>query len=238
MDYFTELTAFAAGIILASVLIAPTPTIERSFDGTRNSSTYIAAVSNQGDGSLGKVDVKISPGDGSTLLNTDPFIETDTQISAKTAKKVAQEFTDETLNNKDTTYRFQIDGEYVGGPSAGAAMTLASIAAIENRSVPKDIAVTGTIREDGTIGRVGGILEKAEAAGRQNLNYFYVPSEQANITYYTKTVERDVLYPGLYTTDEEYEQKIFSVNNYTQTKYNMSTIEVSDIEELYNEVYE
>lgn len=236
MKYFTELSAFAAGIILASVLTGSTPTIDKPFDGSRSASTRIAAVSSQGNGSLGEVNVKVGPGEGSVLLNADPFIETDTQVSAKTARKVAQEFTGETLANMDTTYRFRIDGEYVGGPSAGTAMALATIAAIENRSIPENIAVTGTIREDGTVGRVGGILEKAEAAGRNDLEKFYVPQGQSNITYYTKTLERRVLYPGLYTTDTGYEEKTFSVNNYTQKRYNMSTEEVKDIQELYTEV--
>lgn len=238
MEYFNELTAFAAGIILASVLIAPAPSLERPFDGTRTASANIAAVSSQGSGSLGSVNVKIGEGDGSTLLNADPFIETDTQISAKTAKRVAEEVTGESLTNKDLTYRFQIDGEYVGGPSAGAAMTLSTIAAVEDRNVPENIAVTGTIRSDGSIGRVGGILEKAEAAGRNNLKTFYVPEGQSEITYYTQKLDRDIVYPGLYTSEVEYEERTFSVNNYTESMYNMSTKEVSDIEELYSDVFE
>lgn len=215
MEYFSELTAFAAGLILASILIAPTPTFETAFSGTRTALTNIAAVSSQGNGALGETRVKISPGDGSTLLNADPFIETDTQVSAKTAKKVAQEFTEDTLNNKDITYSFRIDGEYVGGPSAGAAMTLATIAAIENRSVPQDVAVTGTVRTDGSIGRVGSILEKAEAAGRNGLETFYVPEGQEQITYYTQRIDREIVYPGIYSPEVEYIQRTFSVNNYT-----------------------
>ena len=238
MEYFSELTAFAAGLLFASVLISPTPTFETAFSGTRAATTNIAAVSSQGNGALGEAHVKISPGDGSTLLNAGPFIETDTQASAKTAKIVAQEFTEDTLNNKDITYSFRIDGNYVGGPSAGAAMTLATVAAIENRSVPQNIAVTGTIRSDGSIGRVGGILEKAEAAGQNNLETFYIPEEQEQITYYTQRMDREVIYPGVYTPEVEYVQRTFSVNNYTQSEYNMTTKEVSSIDELYTDVFE
>ena len=61
-----------------------------------------------------------------------PFIETDTHVLAKTSKRVAEEVTEEALTNKDVTYRFQIDGEYVGGPSSGAAMTLGTVAAVED----------------------------------------------------------------------------------------------------------
>ena len=238
MEYFSELTAFAAGLLFASILIAPTPTFETAFSGTRTATTNIAAVSSQGNGALGEAHVKISPGDGSTLLNADPFIETDTQASAKTAKIVAQDFTEDKLDNKDITYSFGIDGEYVGGPSAGAAMTLATVAAIENRSVPQNIAVTGTIRSDGSIGRVGGILEKAEAAGQSNLETFYIPEGQEQITYYTQRLDREVIYPGVYTPEVEYVQRTFSVNNYTQSEYNMTTKEVSDMQELYTDVFE
>jgi uncharacterized protein len=224
--------------LFASILLAPTPTFETAFSGTRTATTNIAAVSSQGNGALGETHVKISPGDGSTLLNADPFIETDTQASAKTAKIVAQDFTEDKLDNKDITYSFRIDGNYVGGPSAGAAMTLATIAAIENRSVPQDIAVTGTIRSDGSIGRVGGILEKAEAAGQNNLKTFYIPEGQDQITYYTQRVDREVIYSGVYTPEVEYVQRTFSVNNYTQSECNMTTREISDIQELYTDVFE
>lgn len=238
MKYFTELTAFAAGMILASIMMAPAPSFEQSFEGTKTAETNIAAVSNQGSGSLGSVNVKIGPGDGSTLLNADPFIQTDTQVSAKTSKRIAEEFTNQTLTDKDITYRFSIDGEYVGGPSAGAAMSLATIAAIEDKQVPEDIAVTGTIRGDGTIGKVGGILEKARAAGRNDLEVFYVPPGQANITYYTRNVDRNEFYPGVYSSDIEYEKNVFSINNYTMERFNMSTKEVASIEELYRKVSE
>lgn len=237
MKYFTELTAFAAGLILASILMTPLPSLDTAFTGTRTASTHIVAVSSTGGGSLGAVNVKVSPGDGSVLLNADPFIQTDTQVSAKTAMQVAEGFTNHSLANKDLTYGFRINGEYVGGPSAGAAMTLATISAVENRSVPEEVAVTGTIRADGTIGRVGGILEKAEASGRKDLETFYVPEGQSEITYYERRVTRDTLYPGLYTPDVEYIPKTFSVNNYTQRKYNMTTEEVSDIEALYSRVW-
>jgi len=88
MKYFTELAAFAAGIILASIMMAPAPSFQTAFDGTRSAESNIAAVSNQGVGSLGSVNVKISPGEGSTLLNADAFIQTDTQVSAKTSRRV------------------------------------------------------------------------------------------------------------------------------------------------------
>ena len=66
MDYFSELTAVAAGLLFASILIAPTPTFEKAFSGTRTATANIAAVSSQGNGALGETHVKIGPSDGST----------------------------------------------------------------------------------------------------------------------------------------------------------------------------
>jgi Archaeal serine proteases len=117
-------------------------------------------------------------------------------------------------------------------------MTLATIAAIENKSVPQNIAVTGTIRSDGSIGRVGGIIKKAEAAGRNGLETFYIPDGQEKITYYTQRIDREPVYPGVYSPEVEYVQRKFSVNKYTQSEYNMTTREVSGISKLYSEVYE
>jgi uncharacterized protein len=232
--------AFGAGVLLTLLFLnLQPPTLqEEAFDGTREAETYIVAVSNQGEGALGKARVRIAPGDGSLLLNTDPFIETDTQLSARTAKAVAEELTGDDLRAKDVTYSFDIDGSFVGGPSAGAAMTIATISAIEDRTVDEKTAVTGTITREGRIGRVGGILEKAEAAGERGLDKFYVPEGQASITYFERQIVEEEVAPGLFTETVEYMPQKFSVDGYTERRYNMSTEEVSDIEELSEEMIE
>ena len=48
----------------------------------------------------------------------------------------------------------------IGGPSAGAAIAVATVAAIEGKNVSKDAVITGTIEEGGYIGEVGGVFEK------------------------------------------------------------------------------
>jgi hypothetical protein len=71
------------------------------------------------------------------------------------------------------------------------------------------------------------------------LNFgFQTPRVQANITYYTQRIDREIVYPGVYTPEVEYEQRTFSVNNYTREEYNMTTRQISSIEELYTEVFE
>ena len=48
----------------------------------------------------------------------------------------------------------------IGGPSAGAAIAVATVAAIEGKNVSKDAVITGTIEEGGYIGEVGAVFEK------------------------------------------------------------------------------
>jgi PDZ domain-containing protein len=81
-------------------------------------------------------------------------------------------------------YVFPIDVEItikrVGGPSAGLAFTLA----ILDRLSPgrllghERVAVTGTIELDGSIGPVGGVDHKAEAAIREGAKLFIVPPDE------------------------------------------------------------
>jgi predicted S18 family serine protease len=76
MEYIREISAFILGILVASIfLTAPVPELQQpSFEGSRSAETYIAAVSSSGQGVLGSVNVRITPGDGSLLLNANPFI--------------------------------------------------------------------------------------------------------------------------------------------------------------------
>lgn len=73
-----------------------------------------------------------------------------------------------------------IDTGKVGGPSAGLAFTLA----ILDRLTPGKLtggdrmAVTGTIELDGTVGPVGGVVHKTEAAISEGATVFLVPPEE------------------------------------------------------------
>jgi PDZ domain-containing protein len=78
-------------------------------------------------------------------------------------------------------YDFPVDVEIdtggVGGPSAGLAFTLAIIDDLTAGDLTggSDIAVTGTILGDGTVGEVGGTGQKAAAVRDQGLDLFLVP---------------------------------------------------------------
>ncbi|MDP2840904.1 MAG: S16 family serine protease, partial [Candidatus Methanoperedens sp.] len=66
----------------------------------------------------------------------------------------------------------------ISGGSAGAAMTLAAMAAMQDKTIRNDVFITGTIREDHTIGRIGAPRAKALAAKESGAVMFLVPAGQ------------------------------------------------------------
>jgi PDZ domain-containing protein len=72
-----------------------------------------------------------------------------------------------------------IDTGDVGGPSAGLAFTLAIIDDLTPGDLTggADVAVTGTINSDGTVGPVGGTGQKAAAVRAKGYDAFLVPSD-------------------------------------------------------------
>ena len=71
----------------------------------------------------------------------------------------------------------KFDFNDTGGPSAGLMMTLEIVAQLTGEDLSKgyQIAGTGTIAADGTVGQIGGIQYKLMAADREKADYFLVP---------------------------------------------------------------
>ncbi len=70
-----------------------------------------------------------------------------------------------------------VDTNYIGGPSAGLAMTLALIDQLSRTSITGGhvVAATGTIDTAGQVGDVGGVAEKTIAVERAGATVFLVP---------------------------------------------------------------
>ena len=73
-----------------------------------------------------------------------------------------------------------IDTDRIGGPSAGLSFTLALIDQLTpGELIPAaGVAVTGTILEDGSVGAIGALVQKAIAVKRSGARYFLVPVGQ------------------------------------------------------------
>ena len=196
---------------------------------------------NQAIGSLGEfayegvtmtAHVELREGIGRLLINTRPKIGMDLQTSANTAILIAENLTGRSLRNTDVilTVTAEREIEVVDGPSAGAAITVALVAAMRNQTIAPTVFITGTINPDGTVGKIGGVLEKALAVARFGGKRFIVPIGQTIAVTYR--AEESHPAPGLtiITTKPE------SVNLQEYLKkegYNIEILEASNITEAY-----
>jgi uncharacterized protein len=148
--------------------------------GEYESVVKVPAVDEDGNGVSTDLIVKVESGTGKTLVDINTLLFwVDTQNSIRMAKIVAENITNLNLDNYDVTYSINANASLIGGESAGSALAVATIAALENKKLREDVMITGTINHDGSIGPIGGILEKAKAAKDINANTFLVPLLQA-----------------------------------------------------------
>jgi uncharacterized protein len=128
--------------------------------------------------------VEVRPGNGKTLTNIEKLLFwIDTQFSIQTARDVAQNITNMDTKDYDLIYSLKTNATLIGGPSAGASLTVATVAALENKTLRSDVMMTGSVNPDGTVGQVGGILEKAKAAKELGAEIFLVPDGQGTQTF-------------------------------------------------------
>ena len=64
----------------------------------------------------------------------------------------------------------------IDGPSVGAISCLSILSWLDGRTLPTDFAMTGTILPDGTVGTVGGIAYKLEAAASNGVTRACIPA--------------------------------------------------------------
>jgi uncharacterized protein len=128
-------------------------------------------------------------GTGHVFVDTSPYTQVDLQGSARLAAMVASDVLGIDQRAYDFYYIIDISSPIIGGPSAGAALTMATIAAINNWTLDPEVVMTGMINPDESIGPVGGIPYKLEAAAAQNYTLFLVPEGQGIVTL-TKLVTR------------------------------------------------
>lgn len=146
----------------------------------RSATIQLAAVDNEGTGVLIPLIVELKPGTGKILMNIDnPSFIVDTQDSMRTAVREAARITSYDLSTTDLLFSLKTNISIVGGPSAGAAMTVASVSVILDKPLNGSVAITGTIEEGGAVGQIGGVLEKAQAAKKAGIALFLVPKGQS-----------------------------------------------------------
>ncbi|MBU2496840.1 MAG: hypothetical protein KJ767_02170 [Nanoarchaeota archaeon] len=148
----------------------------------------VPAIDRKGNGVSVVLSVEAEKGTGKTLIDIGSlYFFTDTQESILIAKKVASDYTGLNLNDYDLIYDIYAEADSIGGPSAGAALTIATIAALQNLKLEEDVMITGSILSNGGIGDVSSISAKALAAKQIGASIFLVPEEQSKeISYETQ----------------------------------------------------
>jgi uncharacterized protein len=200
----------------------------------RNVTVYAPAVSQTDTGYLGVIStitVTIQEnGSGRVFVDTLPLTDVDMQGSARLAVKVASALVSSDTkphinpSNCDFFFVIRTDSSMIGGPSAGAIMTVAVISLLENWTLDNKTVMTGMINPDGSIGPIGGIPYKIDAAHSVGATRFLIPKGQMT---YTETVTET-------TTGDGWTQIISrpitrNVSDYAHTNYGMEVFEVEDI---------
>lgn len=214
-------------ILFLLVLLSTSVIIQTDFAQARAQEIgllTVGEVNNQSVGGLATLRLEIRPGSGRVFIDSFPLTQLDTQISTRFGKQVACNFLQADCNSYDFFYTIRATTALVGGPSAGAATSVLTVAVLENIRLNPGVIMTGTINSGGIIGPVSGIEEKATAARNARYEAVLVPrwamfeENQTNISginvvpvstlsealfYFTNKdcslPERDIVVPEQYT---------------------------------------
>jgi uncharacterized protein len=202
----------------------------------RNVTVYAPAVASTDTGYVGiisTITVTIqSNGSGRVFVDTLPLAEVDMQGSARLAVKVAStlvendENCDVDPNSFDYFFVVRTSSPVIGGPSAGAIMTVATISLLENWEMDNETITTGMINPDGSIGPIGGIPQKIDAAYSAGATHFLIPYGQGT---YTEMVTTTEYVNGWLTTVTRPVTR--NIADYAMDNYGIVVDEVADINE-------
>ncbi|MBU2634653.1 MAG: hypothetical protein KJ674_05440 [Nanoarchaeota archaeon] len=194
----------------------------------------IPAVDQDGNGVSTDLLVEVLPGNGRTLVDIDNLLFwADTQNSIRMAKEVASNYTGMDLGGYDVIYHIQANASLIGGPSAGSAITIATVAALESKKLREDVMITGSVNHDGSLGPVGEITGKARVAKEKNATIFLVPLLQSReVTYEERQYCRNFGFTEFCTMEQ------IPVNINVGEAAGIEVIEVGNIEEALEYFYE
>ena len=200
----------------------------------RNVTVYAPAVAETDNGYVGVIStitVTIqSNGSGRVFVDTLPLTQIDMQGSARLSVKVAKALVknDDRCEINPDSYDFffvvRTNSPIIGGPSAGGVMTAAVVSLLENWTMDNKTVMTGMINPDGSIGPIGGILQKIDAAYSASATRFLLPKGQMT---YTEMVTETTTENGWVQTSTK--PVIRNVAEYALDNYGIEAIEVEDI---------
>jgi uncharacterized protein len=202
----------------------------------RNITVYAPAVAETDNGYVGVISTITvtlqSNGSGRVFVDTLPLTQIDMQGSARLSVKVASALVknDDRCNINPDEYDFffvvRTSSPIIGGPSAGGIMTAAVVSLLENWTMDNKTVMTGMINPDGSIGPIGGILQKIDAAYFAGATRFLLPKGQMT---YIEMITETTMENGWTQTISKPVTK--NVAEYALENYGMEAVEVEDINE-------
>ena len=205
-------------LVLLILLIIPAAVSSKSGE------MKLLAVSNvdtdHPEGSVATLKLEIEEGSGRVFMDSFPLSKIDTQISTRFAKEVACNFLEVDCSNYDFFYTIRANSALVGGPSAGAAITVLTISVLEDLPIDTHTSITGTINTGGIIGPVGSVAAKAQSAPGSGVRTVLIPKytvvNMSNFTDY----------------DSEYGVEVIEVSHISEALYYFTGFDYSNKKEV------
>jgi uncharacterized protein len=168
-------------VLLLSTNLSLSPISNYVLDESRH--VVIVAVSTLPNGSYVGVSADLyvrvtCPGKGHVYVETLPLSQIDLQASTRVAALVASSLANISFNSCDYYASIKADSPIVGGPSASGVTAVAFASALLRLPLNESIVMTGMIMPDGSIGPVGGLKYKLDAAVSRGAKVFLVPYGQ------------------------------------------------------------
>lgn len=188
----------------------------------------LLAVSQAGEelfGSEADLFLEIEEGSGRVFIETFPITKMDTQISTRFAKEIACSYLEMDCSRYDFFYTIKGESGIIGGPSAGGATAVLTIAELLKIKVNESISMTGTINSGGIIGPVGGVKQKIEAAKKAGLKKVLIPEGEiidgdnsSNISLKDYARENGIIISEISTIEEA----VYEFTGYRKKEKNLS----------------
>jgi uncharacterized protein len=135
-------------------------------------------------GAVSDVVVYTQAGTGHVFVETAPVTGVDFQETARAAVNIAAERAHVNPAQRDFEFVLSVPKgvDAVDGPSAGLPMTIAAYSALTKKPTNQHVYSTGTIETGGTVGDVGGVYWKAEAAAKSGARVILVPYNETVVS--------------------------------------------------------
>jgi hypothetical protein len=181
------------------------------------------------EGAMLDISVEMVPGKGRVLVQTVPLMGVVFQDTANIAVSLAQERTGANISQNDVIFSITANEEIPGvdGPSAGALMTILMISSINSTPPDPLVTVTGTIDEQGHVGAVGGILEKAQISKDTGKELILIPEDNRQLEI-TSVDERSV--GGIVISEGESE--VVDAESYIEEEIGIEVEYVADLDDI------